>query len=168
MIGGEDDFTANNWTWFDKQVRATFLWSWISRVLVDYTNMGSIIGCIMDNIYAPCVSINDSIGTITSYFQTSMVVHPRSNDHLQIHNLIHGKMLSLSSKKQRNGKISLNNNILGADYNMIINVLVKYLYIDVGYLYITNRLISGDISRVIYKLTRIMKRNYFIQAIQEK
>ena len=27
IIGPEDDFTANKWIWFDKQVCATFLWS---------------------------------------------------------------------------------------------------------------------------------------------
>ena len=77
-------------------------------------------------------------------------------------------MLSSSSKKQRNGKISLNNGILGVDYKMTINMLMKHLCIAVQYFYITNRLISGDISRVIYKPTKTMKSNYFTQAIQGK
>ena len=60
-----------------------------------------------------------------------MVTHPGSNDHLQIRNLIHENMLSLSSKKQRNGKVSLNNGIIGVDYKMIVNMLRKHLYITV-------------------------------------
>ena len=78
-------------------------------------------------MYAPCVSMNDNIGSITSFFHTSMVVHPGFNDHLQIHDLIHGNMLSLSLKKQRNGKVSMSNGILGIDYKMTINMLMKYL-----------------------------------------
>ena len=103
----------------------------ISRALVDYTDMGTIISCILDNVYAPSVSMKDSIGSITSYFHTSVVIHPGSNDLLRIRNLIHGNMLSSSLKKQRNGKVSLNNGILGVDYKMTINMLMKHLYIAV-------------------------------------
>jgi len=134
----------------------------ISQALVDYADMRRIIGCILDDVQAPCVSINNSIGAITSYFHTSMVVHPGSNDHLRIRNLIHGNMLSSSSKKQKNGKVSLKNGIIGVDYKMTISMLIKHLYIAVQYIYITNRLISGDISRVIYKPTKTMKSDYFI------
>ena len=74
----------------------------ISWALVDYTYMERIIGYILDDVYAPYESMNDSITTITSYFHTTMVVHPGSNDHLQIHNSMHGNMLSSSSKKQQN------------------------------------------------------------------
>ena len=131
--------------------------------------MGQIVGPILDNIYAPFVSIKYSIGSITSYFHTSMVVHPGSNDHLRIHNSIQANMLSLSSKKQQNGKVSLNNDILWIDYKMIINILMKHLYITIQYVYITNRLISSKISsRVIYKPTKTVKSNYFIQTIQGK
>ena len=116
------------WTLFGKQVRTTFLWSWmISGALVDYTNIGKIIGCILDNMYAPCVSMSNSIGSITSFFHTSMVVHPRFNDYLQIHNSIHGNILSSSSKKQQNGNILLNNGILGVHYKIMINMLMKHL-----------------------------------------
>ena len=97
-----------------------------------------------------------------------MVVHPESNDHLQIRNVIHGNMLSSSSKKQQNGKVSLNNDILGVDYKMTINMLMKHLYIAVQYFYITNLLISGKISRVIYKPTKTMKSDYFTQTIHRK
>ena len=97
-----------------------------------------------------------------------MVVHPGSNDHLRIRNLIHGDMLSLLSKKQRNGKVSLKNGIIGIDNKMIINTLMKHFYVAVRYFYITNRLIPRDISRVIYKLIEVMESNYFTQALQRK
>ena len=137
----------------------------ISRALVDYTNVGRIIGRILVDVYIPSVSMKDSIGFIISYFHTSMVVHPGSNDCLQIRNLIHGNILSSSLKKQQNGKFPLNNGILGVDYKRAINMLMKYLYIAIQYFYITNRLISGKISRFIYKPTKIMKYDYLTQAI---
>ena len=140
----------------------------ISWVLVDYTDMGRIIGCILDNVYVLSVSIKDSIGSITSYFHTSMVVHPGSDDHLQIQNLIHGNMLSSSFKKQRNEKVSLNDGILGIDYKMTINTLMEHLYIAVQYFHITNQLISGKNNRLIYKPTKTMKSDYFTQTIQGK
>ena len=108
----------------------------ISQSLVDYTNMGRNIGCILDNVYAPYASMKDRIGLISSYFRTSMVIHPGSNYHIQIRNLIHGNMLSSSWKKQRNGKVSLNNDILGVDYRMTINMLMNYSYIIIWYFYI--------------------------------
>ena len=77
-------------------------------------------------------------------------------------------MLSLSSKKERNGKVSLKTGIIGIDYKMTISMLMRHLYIAVKYFYITNPLISGDISRVIYKPTKITKRNYFTRALKEK
>ena len=98
------------------EVCVIFLWSWIiSQVLVDYTNMERIIGHILDVVQLQYVVMNNSNGTITSYFNTSMVVHPGSNDHLHIRNLIHGNMLFSSLKKQRNGKVSLKNGIIGVD-----------------------------------------------------
>ena len=101
VIGREDDFTANKWKWFDTQVCDTFLWSWmIARSLVDYTDMGRIIGCILDNVYGPSVSMKDSIGSTTSLPHTSMVLHSGSDGHLCIHKFIHESLLSSSSKKQ--------------------------------------------------------------------
>ena len=67
----------------------------ISRALVDYDDTGKAIGCILDEVYTPSVSMNNSIGFITSFSYTALVVHcPKSNDHLQIRNLINGNMLS--------------------------------------------------------------------------
>ena len=77
-------------------------------------------------------------------------------------------MLSSSSKKQRNEKVSLNNGILGVNYKMTINMLMKHSYIVVQYFYITNLLISKKISRVIYKPTKTIKSDYFTQTIQGK
>ena len=54
-----------------------------------------------------------------------MVVNIGSNDNLQIYYLRHGNMLSSSSKRQRNVKVSLNNGILRVGYKMTINMLMK-------------------------------------------
>ena len=169
VIGREDNFTLNKWSWFDTQVGDTFLWSQrISQALVDYTGIREIIGCIHDNVYKPSLPIKDSIGPITLYFHISMIVYSGSNNHLQIRNFIHGNMLSSSLKKQRIGKVSLNNSILSIRYNITIDMLMNYLYVAVQYFYITNWLISGNISKVMYKPTKIMKSDYFIQTIQGK
>ena len=110
VVEREDDSTTNKWIWFNKQIRDSFLCSWmISRALVDYTDMGSAIGHILDEVYAPSVSMRDSIGSTTWFFYTSIVLHPGSDDHLCIHKCIHECLLSSSSKKQQNGKVSLNN-----------------------------------------------------------
>ena len=111
----------------------------ISLALVDYTDMREIIGRILDDVLAQHVLMKDSIGSMTSYFHVSMVVHSGSNDHLRIYNsLIHGNMLSSLSKKQEKGKVSLKNSILGVDYKMTINMLMKHLYTAVQYFYMTN------------------------------
>ena len=83
-------------------------------------------------------------------------------------NLVHGNMLSLSSKKERSGKVSLKTGIIGIDNKMTINTLMKHFYIAVRYFYITNQSISGDISRIIYKSTKVVNSNYFTQALQGK
>ena len=63
VIGQEDESKVTKWTWFNKQVHDTFLSSWmISRKLVDHTNIGRAIGCILDMVYVPSVSIRDSVG----------------------------------------------------------------------------------------------------------
>ena len=55
----------------------------------------------------------------------SIVIHPGSNNYLQIHNIINGNMLSSSLKKQHNGKFPLNNDILCIVYSMTIDMLIK-------------------------------------------
>ena len=59
----------------------------ISRKLVDHTNIGRAIGCLLDLVYAPSAEMKDSVRSTTSLFHTSMAVHPGSNDHLPIHKL---------------------------------------------------------------------------------
>ena len=101
MIGREVESKATKWTWFNILVRDTFLCSWmIPRALVDYSDMGRVIGCILDKVYAQSISMRDSIGSITLFFHTSMVLHPGSDDHLCIHKFIHEGLLSSSSNKQ--------------------------------------------------------------------
>ena len=76
--------------WFNIQLCDIFLCSWmISWTLVDHTNIGRDIGCILDTVYAPSVSMRDSIRSETSFFHTSMVVQPGLDDHLCIHRFIH-------------------------------------------------------------------------------
>ena len=60
-----------------------------------------------------------------------MVVHPESDDHLCICKFIHKGLLSLLSKEQQYEKVSLNNVVLGIDYKLLINMLMKQLYITV-------------------------------------
>ena len=130
--GRKDNLTVNKWTRFDKHVCTIFFWSWmISRVLVDYTDIEKFIGHILDDVQAPHVSMNNNIRSITSYLHTSIVVHSGSNNYLRLRNLIHENMLPSSSKKQQNGKVSLKNGILGVDYKITINILMKHLYIAV-------------------------------------
>ena len=110
--------------------------------------------------------MRNSIESTTSFFYSSTVLHPGSDDHLCISKFIHAGLLSSSSKKQQNEKVSLNNAVLGLDYKLTINILTKKLYIAVQYFYIINRLISGKISRAIYTPTKTTKSNYFTKTIQ--
>ena len=78
---------------------------------------------------------------------------------------IHEGLLSLSSKKQQNGKGLLNNVVLGIDYKLMINMLIKKLYIAVRYFYITNRLTLEKISRAIYTPTKTTKNDDLTKTI---
>ena len=138
----------------------------ISRSLVDYSNTERAIGRILDSVYAPSVSTMDSVGSKTSFFHTSMVLHPGSDNHLRIRKFIHAGLLSSLSKKQQNGKVSLNNAVLGVDYKLTINMLMKQLYIAVRYFYITDRLISVNISKAMYNPTNTTKSDHFTETIQ--
>ena len=71
----------------------------ISRQLVDHTNIGGTIDRILDKVYAPSVSMRDSIVSTNSFFHTSMVLHPRSDNNLSIRKGIHKGLLSSLSKK---------------------------------------------------------------------
>ena len=75
-------------------MRDTFLCLWmISQKLVDHTNIGKAIGCILDMIYAPSVSMRNSIRSATSFLYTSMAVPPISDDHLRIRKFVHEDLL---------------------------------------------------------------------------
>ena len=97
----------------------------VSPKLVDHTNIGRAIERILDMVYAPSMSMRDSIGSTASFFHTSMVVHSGSDYHLRICKFIHKGLLSSLSKKQQSGKVSLNNVALGFDYKLSINLLMK-------------------------------------------
>ena len=97
----------------------------ISRKLVDGTNIGRAIGRLLDLVYAPSAGMRNIVRSTASFFHTSMMVHPGSNDHLRIHKFMHKGLLSLLSKKQQNGKVSMNNAALGFDYKLSINILMK-------------------------------------------
>ena len=101
VIGRKEDSKATKCGWFNKQLRNTCLCSWmIPRVLVDYTVIERVIGCILNKVYVPFISMRDNIGSITSIFNISMVLHLESEDHIHIHEFIHEGLLSSSSKKQ--------------------------------------------------------------------
>ena len=105
VIGQEDEYKVTKWTWLNKQVCNTLLSSWmISRKLVDHTNIGRAIGRLLNLVYAPSVGMRNSVGSATTFFCTSMVVHPGSDDHLYICKFIHNGLLSSLLKKQQNGK----------------------------------------------------------------
>ena len=72
-------------------------------------NIRRAIGRLLDLVYAPSAGMRSSVGSTTSFFHTSMVVNTGSNDHLRIHKFIHEGLLSSLSKKQHNGKVSMNN-----------------------------------------------------------
>ena len=137
----------------------------LSRKLVDHTNIGRAIGRLLDMVYAPSASMRDSIGSTTSFFHTSMVVHPGLDDHLRIRKFIHKGLLSSLLKKQQNGKVSMNNAALGFDYKLSINMLMKQLYIAVWYFYVLNRITLEESYQSIYALSTTAKSEYLTKTI---
>ena len=122
-IGREHNSSVKKWTWLNNQVCDTFLCSWmISRALIDFTNIGRAIGLILDMVNAPFVSMRESIGSTTSFFHTSMVVNPGSDDHLHIRKFIHEGLLSFLLKKEQHGEVSLNNVTQELDSNTLLNI----------------------------------------------
>ena len=122
----------------------------ISRKLVDGTKIGRAIGRLLDLVYALSAGMKDSDGSTTLFFHTSMVAHPGLNDHLHIRKFIHKGLLSSLSKKQQNGKVSMNNAALGFDYKLSINMLMKQLYIAVQYFYVLNQITLEEDCHVVY------------------
>ena len=166
VIGREDNSKLMKWTWFNKQVCDTFLCSWmIPRKLIDHTNIGRVIRRILNIVYAPSVSMKNSIGSTTLFFHTSMVVHPGSDDHLRIRKFVHKGMLYSLLKKQQNGEVSLNNVALGFNYKLSINMLMKQLYIAVQYFYINNQLTTEEDYQAIYPSAIIIRSDYVTETI---
>ena len=167
VIGQEDESKITKWTWFNKQVRDTLLCSLIiSRKLVDHTNIGRAIGRLLDLVCAPSAGMRDSVGFATSFFHTPIVVHPGLDDHLHIRKCIHEGLLSSLSKKQQNGKVTLNNAAIGFDYKLSINMVMKQLYIAVQYFYILNQITREEDCQVVYAPSANTKSEYLIETIE--
>ena len=139
----------------------------ISRKLVNHTNIGRTIGCLLDMVYVPSAGMKDSIGSITSFFHTSMV-HPELDDHLRISKFIHTCLLSSLLKKQQNRKVSLSNVALGFDYKLSINMLMKQLYIAIRYFYVLNRLTLDKDCHVVYVQSTNTKSECLTKLIDEE
>ena len=141
----------------------------ISRKLVDHTNIRRAIGCLLNVVYVLSTSMRDSIGSTTSSFNTSMLVHPGSDDHLRIRKFIHRGLLSSLSKKQQHGKVSLNNAAVGFDYKLAINMLMKQLSISVRYFNVLNRItLEEDCQAVYYAPSANTKSEYLTKTIDRK
>ena len=135
----------------------------ISRKLVDHTNIERAISRLLNVVYAASASMEDSIGSTTSFFRTSMVVYPGLNDHLRIRKFIHKGLLSSLLKEQQHGKVSLNNIVLEIDYKLSINMLMKQLYITVRYFYVLNRITLEEDCHVVYAPSVNTRSEYFTQ-----
>ena len=78
-----------------------------SPTIQDHTQIGRIIGYLKNTVQLPLVAGTDSNGILTWYVHASFAVHPDSNSHIGTCTaLLHGSMLSLSSKQKSNGKSS--------------------------------------------------------------
>ena len=166
VIGQEDESKVTEWIWFNTQVHDTFLCLlMISRKLVDHTNIERAIECLLDIVYVPSSSMKDSIGSATSFFHTSIVVHPGSDNHLSIHKFIQKGLLSSLSKKQQHEKLSLNNAALEFDYKLSINMLMKQLYIDVRYSCVFNQITLEEDCQAIYAPFTNTKSEYLSKKI---
>ena len=116
-------------------------------------------------VYELSVSMRDSIESATSFFHTSMVVHPGSDDHLRIRKFIQDCLLSSLSKKQQDGKVLLNNVALGFDYKLSTNMLMKQLYIAIRYFYIIDRITLEVDYQAIYTPTATTRSDYLTKTI---
>ena len=109
--------------------------------------------------------MRNSVRSTTSFFHISMVVNSGSNDHLRIRKFIHKGLLSSLTKKHENGKVSLNNAALGFDYTLLINMLMKQLYIVVQYVHVLNRITLEVDCHIVYAQSANTKSNYLTKTI---
>ena len=137
----------------------------VSRKLVDHINIGRAIGRLLDLVYAPSAGMRDSVGSTTTFFHTSMVVHSESDDHLCLRTIIHEDLLSSLLKKQQNGKVLMNNAALGFGYKLLTNMLMKQLYIAVQYSYVLNQITLEEECHVIYAPSSNTKSEYLTKTI---
>ena len=166
VSGQENESKVKKWTWFNKEVRDTFLCLWMtSRKSVDHKNIRRAIGCLLDMEYAPSASMRDSIGSTTSFFHISMVVHPGLDDCLHIRKFIHKDLLTSLSKEQQHGKVSLNNAALQLDYKLSINMLMKKLYIAVRYFYVLNQITLEEDCQAVYAPSTHIKSKCLTKTI---
>ena len=150
VIGQKHASKVTKWTWFNQQVRDTLFCSWmVSLKLVNGLNIGKAIGRLLDMVYPPSARMRNSVGSITLFFHTSMVVNSESNDHWHIRKFIHKGLLFSLTKKYENKKVLLSNAALGFDYMQSINMLMKQLYIAVQYFYVLNQITLEDDYHVV-------------------
>ena len=86
-----------------------------------------------------------------------MVMHSGLDDQLHICKFIRECLSSLLSKKQQHGKVLLNNAALGFDYKLLINMLMKQLYIAVRYFYVFNQILWKEIVKLFIHHLQIQK-----------
>ena len=68
-------------------------------------------------------------------------------------------------KKQQNEKVSLNSDALGFDYKLLINMLMKQLYITVQYFYVFNQIILKKDYHVVHAPSANTKSEYLTKII---
>ena len=83
-----------------------------------------------------------------------------------IRKFIHKGLLSSIWKEQQHGKCSLNNIVLvGIDYKLFIDILMKQLYIIVQCFYILNQIILGEDYQAICTPMTATKSDYLNKTI---
>ena len=109
------------------QIFITFLWtrvvSWTS---LDYTKTGKVIGYLIDIFHLSSASGTISNGIMTLYVNVPFLVHLEPSSYIRMCNLVHGSMLSLALRKRKNGKVLLNNRLIGVDNKMTLHMLMKH------------------------------------------
>ena len=152
--------------WLDVQMHVTFLWTQVkSWTLHDCTKTEWVLGYVKNNVQLPSVLRTDSNEILTSYAPVSFAVHPESSSHIGMCTLVHGSMLSLSSKHKNSEKGSLKTRLIGIYNIMMLDMSMRHFYMAVWYSYIANWLISGDIGRVVCKPIEVMESDCFTQAL---
>ena len=129
-------------TWLDIHLRVPFLCTQVkSLALHDCTKIVIVIviDCLKNTVQLPFVSGTDSNEILTLYIPASFAVHPESSSHIGIYiTLVHGSILSLSSKQKSNGKSSPKTRFIGVDNTMTLDMLMEKFYIAIQYFCIIN------------------------------